>query len=107
MSPPPQLERGERGGGERVTRLDRKTREETVKRNQMTALRFPTGADIRHPRPPFGGEERERGRERKRKRERGRETEMEREGGREKVRERERERDGEREEEREGETERE
>ena len=94
MSPPPQLERGERGGGERVTRLDRKTREETVKRNQMTALRFPTGGDIRHPRPPFGGEERERGRERKRKRERGRQRENERERGREK---REREREKERE----------
>ena len=30
-------------------------REEIAKWNQMTALRFQTGGDIRHPRPPFGG----------------------------------------------------
>ena len=40
---------------ERGTRLGRRTREVTVKWNQMTALRFQTGErDIRHPRPPFG-----------------------------------------------------
>ena len=27
----------------------------TVEWNQMTALRFETGGDVRHPRPPFGG----------------------------------------------------
>ena len=30
-----------------------RTREEIVKWNQMTALRFQKGGDIRHPRPPF------------------------------------------------------
>ena len=42
---------------ERVTGLDRRTREEIVKWDQMTAVRFQTrgGEDIRHPRPPFGG----------------------------------------------------
>ena len=40
---------------ERVIGLGRRTREEIVKRNQMTALGFQTGGDIRHPRPPFGG----------------------------------------------------
>ena len=41
---------------ERVTGLGRKTREEIVKWNQMTALRFQTGGrDIRHPQPPFRG----------------------------------------------------
>ena len=40
---------------ERVTGLKRRTRRETVKWNQMTALRFQMGGDIRHPRPPFGG----------------------------------------------------
>ena len=40
---------------ERVTGLGRRTREEIAKWNQMTALRFQTGGDIRHPRPPFGG----------------------------------------------------
>ena len=40
---------------ERVTGLGRKTRKEIVKRNQMTALRFHTGGDNRHPRPPFVG----------------------------------------------------
>ena len=40
---------------ERVTRLGRRTREEIAKWNRMTALRFQTGEDIRHPRPPFGG----------------------------------------------------
>ena len=38
---------------ERVIRLGRRTRKETVKWNQMTVLRFQTGGDIRHPRPPF------------------------------------------------------
>ena len=40
---------------ERVTGLGRRAREEIAKWNQMTALRFQTGGDIRHPRPPFGG----------------------------------------------------
>ena len=40
---------------ERVTGLSRRTREEIAKWNQLTALRFQTGGDIRHPRPPFGG----------------------------------------------------
>ena len=40
---------------ERVTGLGRKTREEIVKWNQMTALRFQTGGDIRPSRPPLGG----------------------------------------------------
>ena len=40
---------------ERVTRLGRNTREMIVKWKQMTALRFQTGGDIRHPQPPFGG----------------------------------------------------
>ena len=40
---------------ERVIRLGRRTRKETVKWNQMTVLRFQTGGDIRHPQPPFGG----------------------------------------------------
>ena len=40
---------------ERVIGLGRRTREEIVKWNQMTALRFQTaGGDIRHPRSPFG-----------------------------------------------------
>ena len=46
---------------ERVIGLGRRTREEIVKWNQMTALRFQTGGgvgwgggDIRHNRPPFG-----------------------------------------------------
>ena len=40
---------------ERVTGLGRGTRQEIVKRNQMTALRFQTGLgeDIRHPWPPI------------------------------------------------------
>ena len=33
--------------------LGRKTREEIGKGNQMEALRFLTGVDIRHPWPPF------------------------------------------------------
>ena len=33
---------------ERVTGLGRRTREEIAKWNQMTALRFQTGEDIRH-----------------------------------------------------------
>ena len=40
---------------ERVIGLGRRTREEIVKWNQMTALRFQTGGDIRHPRPTFRG----------------------------------------------------
>ena len=41
---------------ERVTGLSRRTRKEIVKWNQMTALGFQTGGgDIRHPRPPLGG----------------------------------------------------
>ena len=40
---------------ERVTGLGRRTREEIAKWNQMTALRFQTWGNIRHPRPPFGG----------------------------------------------------
>ena len=39
---------------ERVRGLGRRTREEIAKWNQMTAQRFQTGGDIRHPRPPFG-----------------------------------------------------
>ena len=40
---------------ERVTGRGRKTKE-TVKWNQMTALRFQTGGgDIIHPQPVFGG----------------------------------------------------
>ena len=46
---------GSKGKIERVTGLGRRTREEIAKWNQMTALRFQTGGDIRHPRPPFGG----------------------------------------------------
>ena len=42
---------------ERVTGLGRRTSEEIAKWNQMTALRFQTGGgDIRHPWPPFGGQ---------------------------------------------------
>ena len=46
----------------------------------MTALRFQTGGDIRHPRPPFGGREREREikMETKKERENERETHRER-----------------------------
>ena len=36
---------------ERVTGLGRRTKEKIAKWNQMTALRFQTGGDIRHPRP--------------------------------------------------------
>ena len=39
--------------------------EETEKRNQMTALRFQTGADIRYPQPLFGGPTSEKEREKK------------------------------------------
>ena len=37
--------------------MGRRTKEEIVKWDQMTAVRFQTrgGEDIRHPRPPFGG----------------------------------------------------
>ena len=48
---------------ERIILLGRRTREEIVKWNQMTALRFQTGGDIRHPRPPFGMKKRQRERE--------------------------------------------
>ena len=41
---------------ERVTGQGRKTREEVVKWNQKTALRFQTGGDVRHPQPPSGPE---------------------------------------------------
>ena len=41
---------------ERVIELCRRTRQEIAKWNQMTALRFQTRGDIRHPQPPFGGE---------------------------------------------------
>ena len=44
------------GKTERVTGLGRRTRKGIVKWNQMTALRFQTGGDIRHPRAQFGGE---------------------------------------------------
>ena len=47
---------------DRVIGLGRRTREDIVKWNQMTVLRFQAGGDIRHPRPPFGG-----GREKKQK----------------------------------------
>ena len=40
---------------ERVTGLGRKTREEIVKWNQMTGLRFHKGGDIRQPRGPSRG----------------------------------------------------
>ena len=44
------------GTRQRAMGLGRETREETVKWNQMTTLRFQTGGgDIRHPPPPFGG----------------------------------------------------
>ena len=41
---------------ERVTGLGRRLRKEIAKWNQMTALTFQTGGDIRHPQPPFGGQ---------------------------------------------------
>ena len=42
---------------DRVTGLGRRTREEIVKWNQMTALRFQSrGGDIKHPWPPSGGQ---------------------------------------------------
>ena len=40
---------------ERVTELARRTREETAKWNQMTALRFQTGGRHQTSPPPFGG----------------------------------------------------
>ena len=46
---------GKKGKTEKVTGLGRQTREERVKKNQMTALRLQTGGDIRHTQPPFGG----------------------------------------------------
>ena len=36
--------------------VDRRTREEIVKWNQMTALRLQTEGDIGHPRPLFGAD---------------------------------------------------
>ena len=48
-----QAEKKENTG--RVTGLGRRTREEIVKWNQMTPLRFQKGGDVKHPRPPFGG----------------------------------------------------
>ena len=50
-------QRAEKDKTERVTGLGRRTREEIVKWNQMTVLRFQTGGgggDIRCPQPPFG-----------------------------------------------------
>ena len=44
-----------RDKAERVTGLGRRTREEIVKWNQMTALRFQTGGKTSHPRPPVEG----------------------------------------------------
>ena len=38
---------------ERATVVGRRTREEIVKWNQLTTLRFQTRRDIRHLRPPF------------------------------------------------------
>ena len=48
-------QQAEKDKTERVTGLGRRTREEIANWNQMTALRFQTGGDIRHPRPPFEG----------------------------------------------------
>ena len=48
-------QQAEKDKTERVTGLGRRTREEIAKWNQMTALRFLTGGDIRLPRRPFGG----------------------------------------------------
>ena len=48
-------QQAEKDKTERVTGLGRRTGEEIAKWNQMTALRFLTGGDIRHPRRPFGG----------------------------------------------------
>ena len=48
-------QQAEKDKTERVTRLGRRTREALAKWNQLTALRFQTGGDIRHPQPPFGG----------------------------------------------------
>ena len=48
-------QQAEKDKTETVTGLGRRTREEIAKWNQMTALRFLTGGDIRHPRRPFGG----------------------------------------------------
>ena len=49
-------QQAEKDKTERVIGLVRKTREDIAKWNQMTAMRFQTGGDIRHPRPPFGEE---------------------------------------------------
>ena len=40
---------------ERIALLGRRTSEDIVKWNQMTALTFQTGEDIRYPQCPFGG----------------------------------------------------
>ena len=48
-------QQAEKNKAERVTGLGRRTREQIAKWNQMTALSFRQGGDIRHPRPPFGG----------------------------------------------------
>ena len=45
---------------ERVIGLGRRTREEIAKWNQMTALGFQTGGNIRHPWPPCRGKKRRR-----------------------------------------------
>ena len=48
-------QQAEKDKTERVTGLCRRTRQEIVKWNQVTALRFQTGGDIRHLRPPWVG----------------------------------------------------
>ena len=53
-------QQAEKDKTEKVTGLGRRTREEIVKWNQMTALRFRMGGDIRHPRSSFGGTTRQR-----------------------------------------------
>ena len=44
---------------ERVTGLGKKNKSGDSKVEQMTALRFQSGGDIRHPRPPFGDKKKE------------------------------------------------
>ena len=44
---------------ERVIVLGRRTRQKILKWKQMTALRFQTGGDIRHPWPPLRGHHKE------------------------------------------------
>ena len=48
-------QQAEKGKTERETGLGRRTREGIAKWNQMTALRFQMGGDIRHLQPPLGG----------------------------------------------------